>query len=196
MQVDHKDYYRCDTCLATFLLPSQQPGQDHEVAEYEKHNNDPKDSGYQKFLSKVTEPLYERLAAGAIGLDYGCGPGPALAEMMTSKGFTVALYDPFFQPDTQVLRHRYDFVTCTEVVEHFHQPAQEFAKLDQLLKSGAWLAIMTCWQTDDEKFASWHYRRDPTHVVFYKEATLRYLANQYGWEMHSPQKNVALMKKL
>lgn len=196
IEVDSKDYYRCERCLATFLLAAQQPDQAIEVAEYEKHNNDPSDTGYLKFLSKVTEPLTNQLSSGAQGLDYGCGPGPALASIMVDKGFSMALYDPFFYPNTAVLAQQYDFVTCTEVVEHFHQPAQEFGKLNQLLKPGAWLAIMTCWQTDDEKFASWHYRRDPTHVVFYKEATLRHIANQYDWQMYSPQKNVALMKKL
>ncbi|WP_347259047.1 class I SAM-dependent methyltransferase [Methylocaldum sp.] len=89
----------------------------------------------------------------------------------------------------------YDFVTCTEVAEYFHQPSREFRRLDALLRPGGWLALMTCFQSDDTRFADWHYRRDPTHVVFYREATLRRLAGRHGWHCEIPCPNVALMRK-
>jgi hypothetical protein len=54
---------------------------------------------------------------------------------------------------------------------------------------------MTCFQTEDERFASWHYRKDPTHVVFYKETTFRTIAAQRGWTCEIPAKDVALMHK-
>ena len=57
------------------------------------------DAGYRRFLSKLADPLMARLAPGARGLDYGCGPGPALAAMLREAGHEVALYDPFFAPD-------------------------------------------------------------------------------------------------
>ncbi|MBS0543647.1 MAG: methyltransferase domain-containing protein, partial [Proteobacteria bacterium] len=81
------------------------------------------------------------------------------------------------------------------VVEHFHHPAEEFARLDALLRPGGWLGIMTCFQTDDARFARWHYRRDPTHVVFYREATFRVIARRHGWVCEIPAKDVVLMCK-
>lgn len=45
------------------------------------------------------------------------------------------------------------------------------------------------------RFARWHYRRDPAHVVFYRESTLRYLAEQGCWVCQVPCKNVVLMRK-
>ncbi len=54
---------------------------------------------------------------------------------------------------------------------------------------------MTCFQTDDARFARWHYRRDPTHVVFYREETLRLLAARRGWEIDVPCKDVALLRR-
>ena len=54
---------------------------------------------------------------------------------------------------------------------------------------------MTCFQTDDEKFAAWHYRKDPTHVVFYKRETLAFMAERLGWHFESLVKDVALMRK-
>src|SRR5690606_15211980 len=115
--------------------------------------------------------------------------------MLTQAGHQMSLYDPVFQPDTEALQRTYDFITCTEVAEHFHQPAQEFDRLNTLLKPGGWLAIMTSFQTDDSAFANWHYRRDPTHVVIYKEETFYWLARHYGWRCEIPGKNVALFQQ-
>ena len=128
------------------------------------------------------------------GLDYGCGPRPALAAMLEEAGHAVALYDPFFQPEPAPLGQRYDFVTCTEAAEHFHRPAATFEQIMGLVRPGGWLALMTCFQTDDARFANWHYRRDPTHVVFYRETTLRHLAAAHGWSCTVPAKDVALMQ--
>ncbi|WP_382328301.1 class I SAM-dependent methyltransferase [Hydrogenophaga sp. UC242_50] len=144
---------------------------------------------------RCAAPLLQRLAPGCSGLDYGCGPGPVLADLLREAGHTVALYDPFFHPDTGALATPHDFITCTEVAEHFHDPAAEFRRLDALLRPGGWLALMTRFQTDDARFAQWHYRRDPTHVVFYREATLRWLARHHGWHCEVPGANVVLMQK-
>lgn len=97
--------------------------------------------------------------------------------------------------DPIVLADTYDFISCTEVVEHFHRPADEFRRPDRLLASGGWLAVMTCLQTDDTRFANWHYRRDPTHVVFYREVTFQRLARHHGWSCAFPDTNVCLMRK-
>ena len=190
-----RDYLRCDLCEATFLTPAQRLSATEERAEYEHHQNLPADAGYVSFLRRVADPLLARLAPGSRGLDHGCGPGPVLAQLLRDAGHAVALYDPFFHPDTNVLEARYDFITCTEVIEHFHAPAQEFKRFDALLQPGGWLALMTCFQTDDARFAQWHYRRDPTHVVFYREATLAHIAHRHGWTMTVPARNVALMHK-
>ena len=181
-----------------------------EHAQYLTHENDPDDPGYRRFLAKLVDPLLQRLGDGSNGgpggpgeeqdrgqegLDFGCGPGPALVSMLREAGHGMALYDPFFQPDRAVLARTYDFVTCTEVVEHFYHPADQFDQLDSLLRPGGWLGVMTCFQTDDDRFANWHYRRDPTHVIFYREATLRAIAAARGWRCEIPVKDVALMQK-
>lgn len=197
-EVDGRAYWRCEICEARFLDPRQLPDSMEEQAHYLNHENDPCDPGYRKFLSKLASPLLEKLRQGrqgCEGLDYGCGPGPALATMLLEAGHPMALYDPFFFPDGAVLDRTYDFITCTEVAEHFHRPFDEFERLDRMLRPGGWLAVMTCFQTDDERFASWHYRRDPTHVVFYRTATFRHLASERGWTCEIPAKDVVLMHK-
>lgn len=194
--INNTRYHRCEACEATVMDQSGWLDGREEKAIYDLHDNNPQDEGYRRFLSKLTGPLLERLKPGARGLDFGCGPGPALALMLREEGMDMELYDPFFYPDTSVLERPYDFITCTEVVEHLHHPAQVFRQLDQRLAPGGWLGVMTCFQTDDERFANWHYRRDPTHIVFYRQATLQWLASAHGWALEIPAKDVALFRKV
>jgi ubiquinone/menaquinone biosynthesis C-methylase UbiE len=115
--------------------------------------------------------------------------------MLREAGHRMSLFDLYFFPSPAPLNDRYDFITCTETIEHFHRPAEEFARFDRMLRPGGRLAVMTCFLTDDNRFASWHYRRDPTHVVFYRDETLRHIARQFGWICEIPVKDVAVMQK-
>lgn len=188
-------YLRCPTCQCTVMAPECRLSAEQEKAIYDYHDNNPDDPGYRRFLGKIADPLLARLSSGAQGLDFGCGPGPVLAGMLEQAGMKVSLYDPFFHPQLDVFQSQYDFITCTEVFEHLHQPAAVMRQLNSLLKPGGLLAVMTCFQTDDSRFASWHYRRDPTHVVFYKEQTLALIAQQHHWRLEVPQKDVAIFTK-
>jgi SAM-dependent methyltransferase len=188
-------YYRCPLCLATLMAPQNWLNATDEKAVYALHDNDPDEPGYRRFLSRLSGPMLERLTPGSSGLDFGCGPGPALAWMMEESGMVMSLYDPYFYPDTFTLDKRYDFVTCTEVIEHLHHPAAVFRQLGRLIRPGGLLGVMTCFQTDDERFANWHYRRDPTHVVFYRQATLEWLAAEHGWHLDIPAKDVAIFTR-
>lgn len=193
--IDGKSYRACTSCEARYLVPAHYPGREQEAAHYRLHENDPADPRYRAFLSKLFTPLIGYLKPGSSGLDYGCGPGPALAAMLTEAGHRMALYDPVFEPDPAPLAETYDFVVCTETAEHFHDPYAEFARLDRLVRPGGILGLMTCFQTDDARFAAWHYRKDPTHVVFYREATMRFIARRFGWRCEIPVKDAALMWK-
>lgn len=193
--IKQQHYLRCLECQCTVMAPDGRLSAQQEKAIYQYHDNNPGDPGYRRFLSKVADPLLARLPRGAHGLDFGCGPGPVLAGMLEEAGMTMALYDPFFHPQSDVLQQQYDFITCTEVLEHLHQPAAVLRELDGLLKPGGLLAVMTCFQTDDTRFARWHYRRDPTHVVFYKEETLELIAEQHQWSLEVPRKDVAIFTK-
>ncbi|MFP4407789.1 MAG: class I SAM-dependent methyltransferase [Spirochaetaceae bacterium] len=188
-------YFRCLQCRATFLSRAQLPTAEQEKARYDEHNNDPRDPGYREFLNRLAQPLLERLPPGARGLDFGCGPGPALAGMLDEAGHEVSCYDPFYAPDPRVLDLQYDFITATEVLEHLHRPAETLDLFDAILRPGGYLGVMTEFLTDESRFAGWYYRQDLTHVVFYAEATLRRIAQLRGWAVEIPRKNVAIFRK-
>lgn len=193
--VDGTEYLRCARCQATLMDAAYLPDPATETAQYRLHRNDVNDPGYRHFLAQLVNPLAERLQSGAQGLDYGCGPGPVGAAMLREQGFSVAEFDPVFAPDRAVLDRKYDFILCSEVFEHFHHPADEIDRLDDLLCPGGWLGVMTGFERPEQDFATWHYRRDPTHVVFYRENTLRSIAEERGWEMFVPVRNVALFRQ-
>jgi len=189
-------YQRCPRCGITQLAADQLPLPAQEHAQYRLHQNDPAEPRYRRFVAQLATPLCERLAAGAQGLDYGCGSGSALTALLRESGHRMLQYDPLFAPDRAVLRQRYDFIACCEVAEHFHDPAGEFAQLHRLLRPGGWLGVMTGFQDDDAAFGAWHYRRDPTHVVFYRRESFAWLATGYGCRLELPARNVALLQRL
>ena len=193
--LDRKKYWSCNFCGGKHLDKSYFIDAAEEELRYLEHNNDIQDKEYRAFLSKLSDPLKEKLSLGAHGLDFGCGTGPALADILTQEGFKVYLYDPFFYPNKNVLSKQYDFITCTETAEHFHDPFKEFNTLNDLLKPGGWLGVMTSFLTSDEMFENWHYRRDPTHVTFYCENTFEVIASQRSWKCEIKSKDVVLLQK-
>jgi hypothetical protein len=194
-QAHGRSYFQCEECRLTFVDPGQLPDEEAERAHYGHHQNDPGDTRYRRFLSRLAEPLAARLKEGAEGLDYGSGPGPTLSVMLEEQGYRMRIFDPFFSPDQSALDRSYDFITASEVVEHFHSPREEFERLDTLLRPGGWLAIMTELLGDERGLSEWRYARDPTHVVFLSSATLGWLSEHHGWQLVVPRENVALFQK-
>ncbi len=188
-------YLECGRCALLFLDPGQRLGAAAEREHYGTHRNDPADAGYRAFLERTAAPLAARLPPGAEGLDYGCGPGPTLSLMLEERGHPMAVYDPFFAPDPAPLGRTYDFVTCTEAAEHFFRPGEELRRLDRLLRPGGWLAIMTGMPPEKIPIGSWRYARDPTHVCFYRPATMNWIAGHLGWALELPGRDVALFRK-
>lgn len=194
-EVQSRRYLECGICHLVYLTPAARLSWREERAHYGWHENDPADPRYRKFLARLADPLVGRLPAGAEGLDYGSGPGPTLSLMLEERGFRVNTYDPFFAPDRKPLHQSYDFVTCTETVEHFFSPAREFETLDRLLRPGGWLAIMTEILEEGISVGGWRYARDPTHVSFYRPATMEWIAHRFGWLAEMPHPNVVLFRK-
>ncbi|MCK5809176.1 class I SAM-dependent methyltransferase [bacterium] len=196
----HKDrereYHRCPRCQLVFVPEEYFLSAKEEKEEYETHENSPESEGYRKFLSRLFTPLNSRLAPKQSGLDFGSGPGPTLSLMFEESGHTMSLYDPFYAPDRAVLSLRYDFVTATEVVEHFYNPARDFSLLWLLVRPGGWLGIMTSFLVDSEKFAHWHYKRDKTHVCFYSVETMDWIASEWNASVVHLENGVTLFQKI
>ncbi|OAN19190.1 2-polyprenyl-3-methyl-5-hydroxy-6-metoxy-1,4-benzoquinol methylase [Photobacterium jeanii] len=189
-------YFQCPKCQLIFADPAAKLTPEQELAVYQQHENNPEDQGYRRFLNRLAAPLAERLASPPLsGLDFGSGPGPTLSVMLSEIGYNVAIYDPYFANEPAVLAQRYDFVTCTEAIEHFNTPAKEWGQLVSMVKPGGWLGIMTKLATSADEFARWHYKNDPTHVSFFSRETFRFLAQRDELEVEFVGNDVILLRK-
>ena len=190
-----RSYLQCPQCQLVFVAPEQRLSSEREKAFYDLHENDPADAGYRRFLSRVYDPMIERLAPQSYGLDFGCGPGPTLSLMLEEAGHQVALYDIFFHPDKDVLNVTYDFMTATEVIEHLHDPHTVWQQWLNLVKPGGWIGLMTKMVKNVEAFAGWHYKSDLTHVVFFSRETFQFLAERDKLELEFIGNDVILLRK-
>lgn len=191
----HREYLRCGVCALVHVPARYHLAADEERAQYDLHCNDIDDAGYRSFLSRLATPLVDRVQIGSHGLDFGCGPGPALASVLRKEGFKMELYDPFYYPDNSKLECQYDFITATEVVEHLANPGRELKSLWQLLPDGGLLGVMTKLVINRDRFATWHYIRDPTHICFFSKKTFQWLANQLNADTEYFSNDIILLRK-
>jgi SAM-dependent methyltransferase len=191
----HRDFLRCGECDLIFVPDEFLLSPAQERARYELHENDPADEGYRAFLGMLVDEIVPLLTPGARGLDYGSGPTSALVQMLRERGFDMRGYDLYFSPDRDALVGSYDFITCTETVEHFREPLVEFDRMAGALAPGGTLGIMTDMpegEWDAEQFARWQYTSEETHISFFSPATMSWLARRYGWRLRIPRPRVAL----
>lgn len=190
-----RDYWQCQRCKLVSVSPEQRLSAEQEKAIYDSHENSLTDPGYRRFLSRLAEPLCARLPAAQSGLDFGCGPGPLLAKMLTEAGHRMAVYDLYYADDPKVLDHQYDFITCSEVIEHLAQPGTVLRRLLTMLKPGAPLALMTKLVIDQARFATWHYKNDQTHIAFFSRETFAYIAEQFNTQVEVIGNDVIILTK-
>jgi len=188
-------YLRCEVCRLIFVPQEYHLSSADEKVEYDLHENSPDAKGYRQFLNRIFEPVNAWLQGARKGLDFGSGPGPTLSVMFEEAGHNVSLYDPFYAPDTAPLNRQYDFVTATEVVEHFRNPAEDLQRLWSCVRPGGLLGIMTKQATDRSSFANWHYKNDRTHVSFFSRETFKWFAENGYAELTFIGSDVILLKK-
>lgn len=176
---DKREYWRCPECDLVFVPPQFHLSAEAEKARYQLHENSPDDPHYCQFLARIIPPLLPHLSAGDTGLDFGSGPGPTLSLLLEKEGFPMAIYDPFFAPDTRILQQKYNFITSTEVLEHAFHPAVELDRLFALLHPNGTLAIMTRRHDSTDNFSHWGYKDDPSHVCFFSKNSFRWIANRW-----------------
>ncbi|MBE8221783.1 MAG: class I SAM-dependent methyltransferase [Bdellovibrionales bacterium] len=188
-------YYLCSTCELIFLDKNLRLNLSEEKLRYSQHNNDINDKDYLKFLDKLLVHLIPKLCKTDFGLDYGCGPSVVLAKYLSKMGFKTHHYDPLFFSDTKIFEKKYNFITCTEVAEHFYHPFEEFKKINNLLKNNGYFGVMTKLYKNPQDFHAWYYHNDMTHVSFYTKNTINWIANKLNWKIIFLSAQVIIFQK-
>ncbi|MGZ3455861.1 MAG: class I SAM-dependent methyltransferase [Polyangiales bacterium] len=191
-----REFRRCEQCRLVFVPRRFHLSPEAERTVYEEHENDANDPRYRAFLSRLFAPMRARLADGASGLDFGCGPGPTLSAMFRESGLHCADYDPMFADDQALLSRRYDYILASEVFEHLCDPGLTLRRLTSMLRPGGWLGVMTKRLFDEEAFARWHYIRDPTHVAFFSDETFAWIGRHHGFSVEIESPDVVLLRAL
>ena len=195
----HRDkkrtYLHCSNCALVFVPSAFHVSPMDEKSIYDLHENDLYDPGYRRFLSRLCTPLLSRLNPSGSGLDFGCGPGPALACMLQEVGHTMDLYDLYYHNNPEVFDRGYDFICATEVLEHLKEPYMEIRRLLNCLSSGGILAVMTKLVIDRNAFSRWHYIQDSTHITFFSKKTFEFLADHFDCTLDFIDKDVIFLQK-
>ena len=189
-------YWLCAICKLIWLDERFLLGEEEEHARYRAHQNSAEDARYLAYLGRTALPVARLVPRGARGLDFGCGPAEGVKALLSPLQFSVDSYDPLFYPREDLLNFRYDFLICCEAAEHFRSPAHEFALFARLLAGGGVLGVSSALAVPRAEFAHWHYRRDPTHVVFYQEETVQWIARKGGWEILELDSPLWILRKL
>lgn len=190
--------FLCSHCSLVFKDSNEHLTDREDFDRYRSHQNNSSDQGYRDFLNRVVLPLKEFLPPNFKGLDFGCGPGPTMSMLLEECGGEISNYDPHFFPDAPLLiPEAYEVVTCTEVVEHFKKPHNDWKLLVDLVSDGGVLAVMTqIFNPELVSYQKWWYKNDPTHVVFYQKETIVYLENHFELKLlYTDNQSVLIFKK-
>lgn len=188
-EIHHKTFgifHRCDFC--GFISKDKE---DHVSAQaqhtiYDSHHNSIEDPVYVAYFNHfLSEAVFPFVNEGRYGLDFGSGPSPVLAQLLTETyGYDMEIYDLFYSPIKSYLSKTYDLITVTEVVEHLEHPMNFFSLFRKHLKNDGILSVMTQFHPfDDDEFLQWHYIRDRSHISFYTEQTFEIMAQMLDFNI-------------
>ncbi|MBS4013263.1 MAG: class I SAM-dependent methyltransferase [Bacteroidetes bacterium] len=180
-EYQNRQYLHCPECKGVFLNKQNHLSFENEFFRYNEHNNDVNDVRYQDFVKPIVNEILKDFKSCDKGLDFGAGPGPVISKLLTDEGYQIAQYDPFFHNNESLLKQKYNYIVCCEVIEHFYNPNKEFKLLNSLMKNGGKLYLKTTLFSNDIDFRNWHYKNDNTHVFFYQKETFDYIKNQFGF---------------
>jgi SAM-dependent methyltransferase len=154
---------------------------------------------YQSFVRQIIKRKIHRL------LDFGCGHGTSVLEILSRDNFDSLGLDPFSPTrsphiitrslaDADFPDNSFDAIFSIETAEHISNILPTFRELHRILKPGKNLLIQTHrlehpgYQSQQEK---WYYLQDPhTHVSVYSQPAFKEIARRAGFSsvaFHGPR---------
>ncbi len=191
-------YHRCLSCGFLYLDENFIVDKEREKRQYDMHENSFESLGYVKMFEDFIEKAivsYEKNIVTA--LEFGCGSGPVLAELLSRKGMCVDKYDLYFYPEKVYEGKQYDLITSTEVFEHLKKPMEVLEMLVKHTAPNGYIVLMTKFPPkDDTEFLAWWYRRDPTHISFFTPKSFEVMAEKVGLKvLETIDKNIVVFQK-
>lgn len=177
-------YADCPVCGYVQIGGDHIPSPHAELARYALHRNSYDDAGYTAWIASYLDRIAPIIPEGGTVLDFGSGPEPVPGRLLSERGYQVCIYDPFFSPGTSWRSESWNAIMMHEVAEHLADPHAILSELYPLLAPGGVLCIRTRFAPRARKdFERWWYRMDSTHVGFFREATMRWIALRWQLEL-------------
>jgi SAM-dependent methyltransferase len=187
--------HHCAVCDLIFVPAADHIPVEQERARYALHKNTIDNVGYVARFEKLMARVPDLASGRKRVLDFGCGPGPVLVELLRRRGHHAVGYDPCFAPDAD-LSPPFDIVFCTETAEHFCTPATSFEMMASLVAPGGALALMTSLHPGPKQIGQWWYVRDETHVSFYSLRTFEWIARHWGFAVEATdQREIVILRR-
>ncbi len=179
-------FHYCSHCEFLYKDSSDRISSEEEKEIYDRHENSYEDERYIAYFERfLNASLLPYISNDACGLDYGSGPSPVLSTLLNKRyNHQMDIYDLYYHDIALDGNKRYDFITCTEVIEHIENPIETLSYFKSILKEDGILSMMTQFhRKDDDFFMNWHYMRDMSHISFFTEKTMQHIAEEVGLEL-------------
>ena len=115
-------------------------------------------------------------------------------KVLQDNKYNIEQYDLYFHNNPELLKKQYDYITCTEVAEHFKEPFKEFELLKSLLLPNGKLYLMTDLFDENRDFGSWYYKNDHTHVFMYHRNALEWIREKLEFKKLTIEKRLITLE--
>lgn len=191
-------YYRCPQCG---FLQTEEP---YWLQEAYSSVIASTDIGYVSrniaFAKKVEALLFKHFDVRGKFLDYSGGYG-LFVRLMRDKGFNCYWHDDYcknlfaqyFELNSlDATQRHFDLVTGFEVMEHVNDP---YTILDHIFEYTNSFLFSTELQPQETDLKEWVYLATEIgqHISFYTLPSLKIMAQRYGCQLYSNQKNLHLL---
>lgn len=183
LEAHGREFFCCENCGYVQVNPQQILSILEEEKRYQLHENALGDPRYEEFLCPMVDLVEAHVPSQAKGIDIGSGKEKVMESLLRSRGRMLVSYDLYFHADERLLKNSYDYLVCSETLEHFRDPREELKRFGVLVKKGGKLFFRTSFFSHERKFSDWHYQRDPTHIGFFAKETFEWMEKEFGWKL-------------
>jgi SAM-dependent methyltransferase len=179
-----RNYYYCPHCELVHVPQSEHVCKEREKQEYDLHENNEASQSYCRYLGAVADEIATIELEKPKVLDFGSCEEFVLTKLLRQRGYDCTPYDPLYDLSLPIIPVKYDIVVLCEVIEHLRKLREELKLVKSLLNKGGVLYIRTQFYGQVEEVKSWWYANDVTHINFFNEESLRYVAQLLDGQLY------------
>lgn len=190
----HRSFYFCPACELLFVPCNEHITVEDEKKRYELHDNSPGNSGYVRFLEEIVMTVKALELKNPKILDFGSGKNMVLSGILQRTGRDCDSYDPLYEIGNGNCSKQYDILVLCEVIEHLRDLNHEIRMIKGMLEKDGVVVLRTNIYESREKFRTWWYKEDLTHINFFAMKTIEQFASNLGCgKLKQRQKNMFLL---